>query len=176
VVTVGVAIAIPEPFGSELQRHRASFGDPRANAIPTHVTLVPPTKIDGDVSGIHGHLEDVAGRHTRFRLRLRGTATFRPVSPVVFVNVTEGISSCELLASDTRSGILSQELAFPYHPHVTVAHHLGEAALDLAYESLADFDCVFDVDAFYLYVHGSDGVWRPESRFELSTGNDVLVD
>lgn len=167
MVTVGVAIAIPEPFGSELQRHRASFGDPQASAIPTHVTLVPPTEIPDDVSVVQEHLERVAGQHHRFGLRLRGTATFRPVSPVVFVAVTEGISSCEMLATDARSGVLSQELAFPYHPHVTVAHDLDDAALDLAYQTLADYDCVFEVDSFHLYVHGSDGVWRPESRFSL---------
>lgn len=175
MVSVGVAIAIPEPFGSELQRHRASFGDPQASSIPTHVTLVPPTTISEDVSVVRAHLEQVATRHTRFGLRLRGTATFRPVSPVVFVAVTEGISSCEMLAVDARSGILSQELAFPYHPHVTVAHDLADDALDLAYETLADYDCIFEVDAFHLYVHGSDGVWRPESRFLLAT-DDVLVD
>ena len=56
MATIGVAIAIPEPFGSELQRHRASFGDPQASAIPTHVTLVPPTDIDGDVERGQDHL------------------------------------------------------------------------------------------------------------------------
>lgn len=167
MVTVGVAIAIPEPYGSELQGHRASFGDPQAHAIPTHVTLVPPTEVADDIEAIHTHLEQVAGRHQSFRLRLRGTATFRPVSPVVFVAVTEGISSCEMLATDTRSGVLSQQLAFPYHPHVTVAHDLDDAALDRAYETLAEYDCSFEVDSFHLYVHGTDGVWRPESRFSL---------
>jgi 2'-5' RNA ligase len=170
VVTVGVAIAIPEPYGSELQAHRASFGDPQANAIPTHVTLVPPTEIADDIEAIHAHLDSVATRHLSFGLRLRGTATFRPVSPVVFVAVTEGISSCEMLATDTRSGVLSQQLAFPYHPHVTVAHDLDDAALDRAYETLADYDCSFEVDSFHLYVHGTDGVWRPESRFSLRAG------
>lgn len=167
MVTVGVAIAIPEPYGSELQRHRASFGDPQASAIPTHVTLVPPTQTAGDFEAVRGHLDQVASRHRSFHLRLRGTATFRPVSPVVFVAVTEGISSCEMLATDTRRGILSQQLAFPYHPHVTVAHDLDDAALDHAYETLADYDCSFEVDSFHLYVHGADGVWRPESRFLL---------
>ncbi len=39
--TIGVAIAVPEPWAGELQRYRASFGDPLAEAIPTHITLVP---------------------------------------------------------------------------------------------------------------------------------------
>jgi 2'-5' RNA ligase len=90
------------------------------------------------------------------------------VSPVVFVVVTEGISACEVLAYDVRAGDLDRELSFPYHPHVTVAHHLDDTALDKAFESLADYECTFDVLAFHLYVHGEDEVWRPYRTFELA--------
>jgi 2'-5' RNA ligase len=90
------------------------------------------------------------------------------VSPVVFVNVTEGISSCELLSEDTRQGPLAQELAFPFHPHVTVAHDLDPDALDLAYRTLADYEASFEVDSFHLYVHGADGVWRAEGDYLLA--------
>jgi 2'-5' RNA ligase len=165
VSTIGVAIAIPQPYASELQRYRASFGDPRAKAIPTHITLVPPMDVDGDTDLISAHLSEVAKRHQAFHLRIRGTATFRPISPVVFINVTEGISACELLAEDARQGPLAQELAFPYHPHVTIAHDLDEPALDHAYEVLADYDQAFDVETFGLYVH--DGVWRPVAVYGL---------
>lgn len=168
--TIGVAIAIPEPYATELQTHRASFGDPQAKSIPTHVTLVPPTGVDEALDGVAEHLARVAGQHGRFRLRLRGTATFRPVSPVVFVNVTEGISECEMLAHEMRQGPLAQQLAFPYHPHVTVAHHLSESALDLAYETLADYDCAFVVESFDMFVHGDDGVWRTIADFSLGDG------
>lgn len=167
MTVIGVAIAIPEPWGGRLQADRVSFGDSQAAAIPTHLTLVPPTDIDDALEVVESHLDEVAATHQRFPLRLRGTATFRPLSPVVFVCVVEGISSCELLANDVRQGPLKQELSFPYHPHVTVAHHLCEAALDRAYETLADFDCSFDVDCFQHYVHGDDGVWRPVRDYLL---------
>ena len=45
VVTIGVAIEVPDPHGPELQRWRADFGDPLADAIPAHVTLLPPTVV-----------------------------------------------------------------------------------------------------------------------------------
>ncbi len=166
--TIGVAIAIPEPWATDLQAQRASFGDPQASAIPTHITLVPPTDVGDELDAVEKHLTEVATQQSSFRLRLRGTATFRPVSPVVFIAVSEGISACELLAQAARSGPLEQELTFPYHPHVTVAHHLDEAALDHAYETLADFDCTFEVTDFHLYQHGDDGVWRPASTYPLS--------
>jgi 2'-5' RNA ligase len=166
--TIGVALPIPEPYGTQLQRQRASFGDPLANAIPTHITLLPPTPVDdGDLPKIEAHLLEVASRHAPFRLHLRGTATFRPVSPVVFVAVVEGISSCELLSIAVRSGPLAAELPYPYHPHVTVAHHLNDEALDLAFESLAEFEAAFDVSGFALYEHGPDGMWRPQRDFIL---------
>ena len=70
-------------------------------------------------------------------MRLRGTGTFRPVSPVVFVTVAEGISQCEALADAVRRGPLETDLLFPYHPHVTVAHHLDDDVMDQAFDELA---------------------------------------
>lgn len=166
--TIGVAIAVPEPWGGELQRWRRSFGDPLADAIPTHVTLIPPTEVEpGALPEIEQFLLTVAEAAEPFRMRLRGTATFRPVSPVVFVALVEGISSCERLADGVRSGPLAHELRFNYHPHVTVAHDLPEHVLDKAFESLAGFEAAYTVTGFSLYEHGSDEVWRPQRDFAL---------
>jgi len=166
--TVGVAIPIPEPYGAELQRRRESFGDPLALKIPSHITLVPPTVVDAaDLPGVLDHLAEVAGTVEGFRIRLRGTGTFRPVSPVVFVSVVEGISPCGLLQEKLRRAPLERELVFPYHPHVTVAHNLDDVTLDRAFKELAGFHAAFDADGFSLYEHGSDGVWRPQRTFGL---------
>jgi 2'-5' RNA ligase len=165
--SIGVAIAIPEPYGSQLQEMRLSFGDPLAEAIPTHVTLLPPTTLDpGGLDVVVEHLDKVARRHEPFEMRLRGSATFRPVSPVVFVQLSTGIGECETLERDVRDGpLIGRTLDFPYHPHVTVAHHLPEDVLDDAQERLAGFDCRFVVDGFQLYLHGADGVWRVARDF-----------
>jgi 2'-5' RNA ligase len=168
VRTIGVAVAIPEPWASELQDYRARLGDATATMIPTHITLVPPTKVAlGAVDDIEAHLASVASTVEAFEVHLRGTGTFRPVSPVVFVAVVEGISSCEMLASAVRKGPLEVDLNFPYHPHVTIAHDLPEAALDRAFEELADFECTFEVDDFHLYVHDEQDGWRPTRDFAL---------
>lgn len=164
--TIGVAVAIPEPWASELQDYRTAIGDVTAEKIPTHITLVPPTDVV-DRAALERHLEEVAGRHSEFRIHLRGTGTFRPVSPVVFVNVVEGISQCEQLAADCRGGPLDVELQFPYHPHVTVAHHLPDIRLDQAFEELATFECRFDVEEFHLYLHDAEIGWQPETSFAL---------
>jgi 2'-5' RNA ligase len=167
--TIGVALAIPEPWASQLQDYRTAIGDTTATMIPTHITLVPPTEVaDDDLVGVEKHLEEVASDFARFRVHLRGTGTFRPVSPVVFVTVAEGISACEQLAGAVRRGPLDVEIAFPYHPHVTIAHHLEDDLLDRAFEDLSDFECHFDVDDFHLYVHDERAGWQPTRDFRLA--------
>ena len=166
--TIGVALSIPEPWATELQDYRTSVGDTTAAMIPTHITLVPPTEVsESDVTEIEKHLEEVASERSQFRVHLRGTGTFRPVSPVVFVTVVEGISSCEQLAGAVRRGPLDVEIQFPYHPHVTIAHHLADDLLDRAFEELADFECEFLVGSFHLYVHDEVAGWQPTRDFPL---------
>ncbi|MFG2002553.1 2'-5' RNA ligase family protein [Spirillospora sp. NPDC048911] len=169
-----MAIPIPEPHGSELQRRRESFGDPLASAIPTHITLLPPTEIGEDeLDVVEDHLGMIAAAEHPFRILLRGTGTFRPVSPVVFVAVADGIAGCERVQRQVLSGPLARELDFPYHPHVTVAHHLPDEAMDRAFKELAAYEASFEVQGFALYEHGADGVWRPRRGFAFGGGGPV---
>lgn len=167
--TIGVAFPIPEPYGSELRSWRGRFGDPQARTVPTHVTLLPPTPLEERVlPDVVRHLTKAAEEQQPFTMRLRGTGTFRPVSPVVFVQVAEGISQCERVEAAVRSGILDRPLDFGYHPHVTVAHGVPTASLDEAFTRLAHYEAVFPIEHFSLYVHGDDGLWRPRQDFPLN--------
>jgi 2'-5' RNA ligase len=171
-VTIGVSIAVPEPHGSLLQERRAGFGDAAAPGIPTHVTLLPPTKVDsGTLPAIEAHLEGVADTHRPFAMRLSGTGTFRPLSPVVFVRVAEGAEACTRLQDQVRdpAGPVSRDLEFPYHPHVTVAHAIEDAALDRAYEDLASFEAQWSCTGFALYEQGGDEIWRTLRAFSFDT-------
>ncbi|WP_018653590.1 2'-5' RNA ligase family protein [Actinomadura flavalba] len=161
-----MAIPIPDPYGGFLQRVRSALGDPLATAIPTHITLLPPTEVaEASLPDITRHLADVAASERRFAIRLRGTGTFRPVSPVVFVALADGIGHCERLQRRVLEGPLERELSFPYHPHVTVAHHLPDDVMDRAFKDLADYRADFEVGGYALYEHGADAVWRPRDRF-----------
>jgi 2'-5' RNA ligase len=169
VVTIGVVVDIPDPVGKFLRTSRAEFGDPLASAIPPHVTLLPPTDVDPGIGrAINDHLAAVAAVTAPFRLTLRGTDSFRPVSPVVFVKVEAGGDGCNDLQRLVRTGPLTRQLQFPYHPHVTVAHHLDDEALDRAQKTLADYQAEFGVTGLGLYEHGRDGVWRLRRRFTFS--------
>jgi 2'-5' RNA ligase len=168
VPLIGVSIAVPEPCGPTLQEYRVGLGEDGARQIPTHITLVPPTELaETAVPDLVSHLEAAAAAHDPFGIHLRGTGTFRPVSPVVFVGVVEGISECELLAKSVRTGPLDLSMEFPYHPHVTVAHHLPEDVLDKAFDELADFECEFDVTGFWLYTYDEQPGWVPTRAFDL---------
>ncbi|NEA62353.1 2'-5' RNA ligase family protein [Streptomyces sp. SID12488] len=167
-VTIGVSISVPEPHGSLLQERRAGFGDTAAHGIPTHVTLLPPTEVDSEaLPAIDAHLVEVAATGRPFPMRLSGTGTFRPVSPVVFVKIVEGAEACTWLQKQVRdaSGPVARELQFPYHPHVTVAHSIAEEAMDRAFAELADYEADWPCTGFALYERGPDEVWRKLREF-----------
>ncbi|MFI7244483.1 2'-5' RNA ligase family protein [Streptomyces qinglanensis] len=170
-VTLGVSLAVPEPYGTLLQAQRASFGDAAAHGIPTHITLLPPTEVPASARPeIEAHLAAVALAGRAFPVRLSGTGTFRPLSPVVFVQVVEGATACSRLQEQVRDpqGPLDRVLHFPYHPHVTVAHGIPEPAMDRAHRELADFECAWTAAGFALYEQGADQVWRLKREFPFA--------
>jgi 2'-5' RNA ligase len=167
----GVAIGLPEPIHSELQGWREQLGDPNAAAIPPHITLLPPTALDEfRLHDVEEHLRQVAAAEEPFDVHLRGSSTFRPVSPVVFVPLVVGISGCERIEGKVRAGPLARELSFPYHPHVTVAHDVGDEMLDRAFAELASYEARFRVWGFTLFEQGPDNVWRPQRDFPFGRG------
>jgi 2'-5' RNA ligase len=167
----GVAFGIPEPYTSELQAWRKRFGDPNADGIPPHVTLLPPTSLPSSaLEEVEEHLRTVASSERPFRMHLRGSASFRPVSPVVFVPLVEGIADCERVEAKVRSGPLDRPVSFPYHPHVTVAHDLPEPALDRAFSALSSYEAQYDVWGFTLFEQDREGIWRPQRDFPFGGG------
>jgi 2'-5' RNA ligase len=167
-VTVGVAIAIPQPHATVLTNWRRRVGDPAADLVWPHVTLLPPTPVPKiEMPAIHAHLSDAAAGGIPFVMHLAGTGTFRPTSPVVFIQIARGVSDCELLEKSIRRGPLDRELDFPYHPHVTVAQELADTALDDAYDGLAGFVARFPVNKFALFSRDHDRSWRWHTEFVL---------
>jgi 2'-5' RNA ligase len=166
--TLGVAIAIPEPHATALTNWRRRVGDPAADLIWPHVTLLPPTPVPSDALGkIDEHLRAAAASNEPFVMHLSGTGTFRPTSPVVFIQIARGVSECELLEKVIRSGPLDRDLEFPYHPHVTVAQEVGEDGLDLAYDGLATFVARFPVGKFAMFSRDADRRWQICQEYRL---------
>jgi 2'-5' RNA ligase len=167
-VMVGVAIAIPQPHATVLTNWRRRVGDPAADLVWPHVTLLPPTAVPADsLPAVEQHLNEVANDGHPFLMHLAGTGTFRPTSPVVFVQVARGVGDCELLESAIRRGPLARELDFPYHPHVTVAQDIEDGGLDTVYDGLTDFVARFPVDHFVLFSRDADSRWHWRTEFPL---------
>ncbi|MFW0773780.1 2'-5' RNA ligase family protein [Paenarthrobacter nitroguajacolicus] len=167
---VGVILGFPPEIARELQEWRASFGDPMAEVIPAHITLITTTPTQ-DWAATREHVREVARNQEPFDITISGTGSFRPVSPVVFVNVEEGFEECVKLHEKLQTGPLERMLPFPYHPHVTVAHDVAQENLDEAETVLRDYRATFPVVSMGLYEHDTNGIWQ--LREELDFGGDT---
>jgi 2'-5' RNA ligase len=168
-LTIGVALTVPEPWGSMLQEQRAGYGDHVAWTIPTHITLLPPTQVTPDRAlAVDEHLRHVAASHVRFAIGLRGTASFRPVTQTSFIVVADGAGQCTALADAVRTGPLRRRLPYPYHPHVTIAVDLPDEQHLQAESDLADFTLDFDAAEIERYELAEHGVWEPVASFPLT--------
>ena len=102
-ISIGVILGFPAEIAEELQRWRASFGDPMAGVVPAHITLVTTTMTQ-DWEATRNHVREIARRQKPFTVTIAGTGSFRPVSPVVFLNVEDGFGDCVNLHQQLRPG------------------------------------------------------------------------
>ena len=155
---IGVAIALPSHYAAQVRAVREAAGDPLAEVVPPHITLLPPTAVDLDsLDEVMRHLRDVAAGTSPFEVRLDEVGTFRPVSPVVYLGLRSGAEECDRLQVRVRDrrGPLARSLSFPFHPHVTLAHEVAEDGLDIAARKGADLTMDFTVTELHLYRHRS---------------------
>lgn len=167
--TIGIAVDIPQPWGDLLTTRRAAAGDRAAEHVRAHVTLLGPTQIEASaLPAIESGLDALAAGYPPFRIHLRGTGTFRPITDVVFVTIAAGISDCERLhdAILALPGI-DRDRRFPYHPHVTVAHDVSAEQLDAVFADLAGFEAEFVVGGFTLFDHDEGGRWQRRKEYRL---------
>ena len=170
-MSLGVILGFPPGIAEELQRWRASFGDPMATVIPAHITLVTTTPTD-DWEAARDHVREVARTQAPFMVTIAGTGSFRPVSPVVFINVAEGFEECVELHEKLQTGPLARDLPFAYHPHVTIAHDVAPESLDEAETVLKDYRATFPVVSMGLYEHDTNGIWQLREELDFGTEPD----
>jgi 2'-5' RNA ligase len=143
-MSVGVILGFPPAIAEELQRWRASFGDPMAGVIPAHITLVTTTPT------------------------LDWEATLQHVREVA----QDGFDSCVDLHEKLQTGPLQRDLPFSYHPHVTIAHDVAPESLDEAETVLKDYRATFPVVSMGLYEHDADGIWQLREELDFGTESD----
>jgi 2'-5' RNA ligase len=165
---IGVALRVPEPLAGRLIKARHAAGDPYADIVPPHITLVPPIAVhERALASVSQHIDRCVSAESPFQVRLVGTGTFRPVSPVVFVEVASGRDESARLEKALRKGPLACKPRFPYYPHVTLAHEVADQALDCAQRDLAELDESFDVTHVDLFEMDARGLWNTRGAFAL---------
>ena len=175
---IGVAIALPSHYAAQVRAVREAAGDPMADVVPPHITLLPPTAVDVDsLDEVMRHLRNVAAGTQPFDVRLDQVGTFRPVSPVVYLGLRSGAQECDRLQMRVRDrrGPLARSLSFPFHPHVTLAHEIAEDGLDTAARKGADLTMDFTVTKLHLYRHRSRPAGHGVSQCPASEGGWDVV-
>jgi len=163
--SLGVIISMPPALAAELSAWRELFGGPEVAAIPPHITLVSG-RATGTWADAAEHVRSVARSGAPFEVSLRGTGTFAPISPVVFLNLVEGVDSCLELHERLLEGPVEHLLDFDFHPHLTVAHDLDAGTMARAEREMADFSADFQVATIGLYDY-SHGGWSLREELKL---------
>lgn len=169
---LGVVIAIPEPWVSQLTELRVKLGDLQGSRVPAHITILPPTPFPTDQRPqVIRHLREVAKHHRPFRITLQGADSFRPISPVAFLRLANGARECVGLADEVRTGPLDVPLRFPYHPHVTLVQDVEESAFELALDIGADFEASWLVPGFRLDRVDANGMYSTMAIFDFEAAS-----
>jgi 2'-5' RNA ligase len=162
---LGVIISLPADLAAELSARRARYAGPQAAVVPPHITLVSGRAKDSwDAAA--AHVRKVAAAGEPFRLSLRGTNTFEPVSPVVYLNVAAGAEHCAKLHGDLVDGPVEHLVDFDFLPHLTVAHDLDEPAMAQAKLDMAGFEADIEVTSIGLFDYLA-GSWALREELDL---------
>ena len=115
---------------------------------------------------------------TPFEMHLRGTGTFRPVSPVVFVAIAAGIGDLRAARGRGARTPAGPAAPVPLPPARDGGPGRPHPVLDAVYEELAGFEARFTVSSFRLYEHDiaqpcheTGRQWRP--LFDVALGDSV---
>lgn len=169
---LGVVALLPEPVATYVQAWRRSLREPFRDAVPPHVTLVPPQQVPTARLPEAIELVERAARLVApATLRLRGGASFLPDSPVAYLVVAAGTATLGVLEAALRDPPLDRR-TYRFHPHVTIAQDLPAAELEAVVGELSDFRAEFRLTEIAL-MREEGGVWTPERVVPLGAGRGV---
>ena len=168
---IGVAIGIPEPYGASCRTggNGSATRTPSASCRTSRCCRRRSVATEA-LPEIEEHLRRVAATVRPFDIRLRGSATFLPVSPVVFVPLVAGIAECERLEVAVRSGPLQRTSGSRTTRMSRSPTTCPTAALERAYVELAPYDASFRVWGLTVFEQGPDQHWRPQRDVTFGAG------
>jgi 2'-5' RNA ligase len=167
-ITIGIVIVVPEPWAQEILDWRMGLGDPYSDRMPTHITLVAPTKLPR--SRMDALLTELATAMTSeqpFEVTIGPVGTFRPVSPVVFLHAHDRHDELARLEQRVRQLVTDQLPMHPFVPHVTIAMNVGDGLLDAAAHALSDLIATWWVAEVVVFERDDQGYWSVVTSCEL---------
>lgn len=170
---LGVVVPLPEPLGIHVQAWRRALGDPAAERVGPHLTLVPPqTVVERDLGRAVALVERAAEAAVPFVVELAGAATFLPGSPVAYLKVREGGPALEALEAALRESPLDRR-THPFHPHVTLVQDLPPDRIEGAAAELAGFRATFPARELAVLREEGDRTWRPLATVPVGASTAV---
>jgi 2'-5' RNA ligase/GNAT superfamily N-acetyltransferase len=149
---LGVAILVPPPLADEVNGLRRALGDPTLPRVPPHLTLVPPVNVRDDELGraLAVLRSAAAGAPAALRLELGPPASFLPVNPVLYLEVSGDLEAVEALRGRVLVPPLARSLTWPFVPHVTVADDADPERIAAGATVLGDYRAATSVDRVHL--------------------------
>jgi len=110
--------------------------------LRSHVSLLPPRRLEGDELGAKERIGEVAEHHGPFTVKLGELRVF-PVTNVIYVELSQGQDELAAIHDALNGGALAYAEPFSYHPHITLGQELTpeqfDAALELCQKRWAEY-------------------------------------
>ena len=132
-----MALLLVPPVALEVQGLRRALGDAPLDRIGPHLTLVPPVNVRSDAleQALAVLRRAAYGQGGALELDLGPVATFIPINPVVFLEVSgPGLEGLAHLHRAVSAGPLLRQERWPWRPHVTLC---DDAPVDRAAAAVA---------------------------------------
>ncbi|HZQ85928.1 MAG TPA: GNAT family N-acetyltransferase [Acidimicrobiales bacterium] len=171
---LGVVLTLPAAIAAEVDGLRRALGDERVDAVPPHVTLVPPVNV-----GVHVEDEalalarDAAAATPAIAAVIGPAATFWPVNPVAYLSVHAEGDGLQRLHRALQGGPWSRPTTWAFVPHVTIAPGMDAARIPAAVELLAAFRAPATLSCLRVMREAPDGSWAHLEDIELAARHVV---
>src|SRR4051812_21907749 len=158
---IGVVLLVHEPVATEVTGLRRAVGDPNLGRIPAHITLVPPVNVreEGWPDVLDG-LRQAAHQAVPFQAVLGPAATFLPVNPVLYLQVSDGGEVADLRARARRPP-LDRPDPYDFVPHVTLTDNAPPERIEAARQAMGEYRSVVWFDRLHVLRQREDQTWEP---------------
>jgi 2'-5' RNA ligase len=124
---------VKSPVGEFVENLRREL-HPDLPHLAAHLTILPPRRLNGSESSALQMLERICGHAEPFEVHLGEMQTFIPVTPTVYIRVTDAAAHMQELHDQLNTQALACSEEWPYIPHLTVVKMATEPPARQAFQ------------------------------------------